>query len=84
MGETSILVGMPLGKRLFGSQMEDNIKMDLKNTSCMDARWMELAQDGVQWRYWAIGCYYHSVGSYIHYCRWWDLMVSRIAGIFTT
>jgi hypothetical protein len=29
---------------------KDNIKTDLRETACENVRWMELAQDRVQWR----------------------------------
>jgi uncharacterized protein with HEPN domain len=32
------------------SKLVDNIKMDLREIGCEDGRWMELAQDRVQWR----------------------------------
>lgn len=30
-------------------RLEDNINMDLKKTCFQDGKWMELAQDCVQW-----------------------------------
>jgi hypothetical protein len=31
-------------------QEEDNMNVGLRKTGCEDGRWMELAQDRVQWR----------------------------------
>jgi len=47
-----MLVGKPLGKRLFGRmrrRWEDTIEKDLRKIGCEDGRWMKLAQDTVQW-----------------------------------
>jgi hypothetical protein len=33
-------------------RLEDNIKLDLREIGCEDRRWIELAQDYVQW--WAV------------------------------
>jgi hypothetical protein len=41
----SILVGKPVVRK-----WDNNIKMDLREICCEDGRWMELAQDRVQWR----------------------------------
>jgi hypothetical protein len=44
--------GGPLGHRplLTLGRREDNIKMDLMEISCVTGKWMNLAQDRVQWR----------------------------------
>jgi hypothetical protein len=47
-----VLVGRPEGKRPLGrprSRWEDNIKMDFRETGNDGARWIQLAQDRVQW-----------------------------------
>jgi hypothetical protein len=52
-GVYRVLVGRPEGKRPLGRpgrRWEDNIKMDLKEIGIDGANWIELAQDGVQWR----------------------------------
>jgi len=35
--------------------------MDLREIGCEDGRWMELAQDRVQWRWLNLGFCYHRV-----------------------
>jgi hypothetical protein len=48
-----ILVGKPEGKRPLGRQRRrwvDNIKMDLTDTGRDGVDWMDMAQDGDQWR----------------------------------
>jgi hypothetical protein len=57
MGEKSnayrILVGKPEGKRPLGRprcRWVDNIKMDLTEIGWGDMDWIDLAQDGDQWR----------------------------------
>ena len=48
-----ILVGKPDGKRLLGrpgTQMEDNIKVDLRNAGCDAGDWIDLAQHRIQWQ----------------------------------
>jgi hypothetical protein len=48
-----ILVGNPEGKEPLGRQrrrLEDNIKMDLRETEWNGMDWMDLAQDTNQWR----------------------------------
>jgi hypothetical protein len=50
-----ILVRKSLRKRPFGRQKrrwEYNIKINAREAGCEDGRWMELAQDHVQWRLW--------------------------------
>jgi hypothetical protein len=45
-----MLIGIPLGKRLFGRPRRrccDNIKVDLREVDCEDGRWMELAGFGI-------------------------------------
>jgi hypothetical protein len=52
-GVYRVLVGRPEGKRPLGRsrrRWEDNIKMDLKEIGIEEANWIQLAQDGVQWR----------------------------------
>jgi hypothetical protein len=47
------LVGKPEGKRPLGSPTHrwvDNIKMDLREIGWDGRDWIELAQDGDQWR----------------------------------
>jgi hypothetical protein len=49
-----ILVGKPEGKRPLGRptrRLEDNIKMDLKQTGWGGMDWIDLAQDRDQWRF---------------------------------
>jgi transposase len=46
-------VGKPDGKRQLGRPRRtwvDNIEMDLRETGCGDVGWIDLAQDGDQWR----------------------------------
>jgi hypothetical protein len=57
MGEGRVIyrvfIGRPEGKRPLGRprrRWEDNIKMDLRETSIDGANWIRLAQDRVQWR----------------------------------
>jgi hypothetical protein len=48
-----VLVRRPEGKRPLGRhrrRWEDNIKMDLTETSVDGANWIRLAQDRFQWR----------------------------------
>jgi hypothetical protein len=48
-----VLVGRPEGKRPLGRprrRWEDNIKMDLREKGIDGAKWIQLAQDRVQWR----------------------------------
>jgi hypothetical protein len=48
-----VLVGMPEGKRPLGrprSRWDDNIKLDLREIGFDGAKWIQLAQDRVQWR----------------------------------
>jgi hypothetical protein len=52
-GVYSILVWRPKGKRPLGRRRrrwEDNIKIDLRETGIDGANWIQLTQDGVQWR----------------------------------
>jgi transposase len=52
-GVHSILIGRPEGKRPLGRprrMWEDNIKMDLREIGTDGAKWIQLAQDRVQWR----------------------------------
>jgi hypothetical protein len=45
------LVGKPKGKRPLGRRRwEDNIKMDLRVIAWDDISWIDLAEDGDQWR----------------------------------
>jgi hypothetical protein len=47
------LVGRPEGKRPLGRprrRWEDNIKINLREIGIYWANWIQLAQDGVQWR----------------------------------
>jgi hypothetical protein len=48
-----ILVGKPEGKRPLGrprSRWEDNIIINLRDVGWGDMNWIDLAQDGDQWR----------------------------------
>jgi transposase len=48
-----VLLGRPEGKRPVGRprrRWEDHIKMDLREIGIDGARWIQLAQDRVQWR----------------------------------
>jgi hypothetical protein len=48
-----VLIGRPEGKRPLGRPRrtcEDNIKMDLREIGIDGANWIQLVQDGVQWR----------------------------------
>jgi hypothetical protein len=48
-----VLVGRPKGKRPLGRprhRWEDNVKMDLRDIGIDGAKWIQLAQDRVQWR----------------------------------
>jgi transcription termination factor 2 len=48
-----VLVGRTEGKRPLGRprrRWKDNIKVDLRETGIDEANWIQLAQDGVQWR----------------------------------
>jgi hypothetical protein len=48
-----VLVGRSEGKKALGRprrKWEDNIKMDLRETGIDGAKWIQLAQDRVQWR----------------------------------
>jgi hypothetical protein len=52
-GVYRVLVGRPEGKRPLGrsrKRWEDNIKMDLREVGTDGSNWIQLAQDGVQWR----------------------------------
>jgi hypothetical protein len=52
-GVYRVLVGRPEGKRPLGRpkrRWEDNIKMDLRDTSIDEANWIRLAQDSFQWQ----------------------------------
>jgi hypothetical protein len=52
-GVYRVLVGRPEGKRRLGRprrMWENNIKMDLREIGIDGANWIQLAQDGVQWR----------------------------------
>jgi hypothetical protein len=52
-GVYRVLVGRPDGKRPLGRprrRWEDNIKMDLRKIGIDGSNWIQLAQDGVQWR----------------------------------
>jgi len=47
-----VLVGQPVGRRLFGRprrRWEDNIKMNLQEVRCGGMDWIELAQDRDRW-----------------------------------
>jgi hypothetical protein len=49
----TILVGNPEGKRPLGRpghRWVDGIKMDLREIGCDGMDWVDLAQDGDQWR----------------------------------
>jgi hypothetical protein len=46
------LLGKPEGTRPFGRprrRWENNVKIALKDTSCQNVDWIQLAQDRVQW-----------------------------------
>ena len=48
-----VLVGKPEGKRPLGRprrSWEDNVKMDLRKVGCDPGEWIDLAEDGDQWR----------------------------------
>jgi hypothetical protein len=48
-----VLVGSPEGKRSLGRpryRWEDNFKMNFREIGIDGANWIQLAQDGVQWR----------------------------------
>jgi hypothetical protein len=52
-GVYRVLVGRPEGKRPLGRPRrgwEDNIKMDLKEMGIDGVNWIQVAEDGVQWR----------------------------------
>jgi hypothetical protein len=52
-GVYRVLVGRPEGKRpLEGPRLrwEDNIKLDLREIGIDGTKWIQLAQDRVQWR----------------------------------
>ena len=52
-GVHKVLVGKPEGKRPLGRprrKWEDNIKVDLQEVGCGGMGWIELAQDGDNWR----------------------------------
>jgi hypothetical protein len=52
-GVYRVLVGRPEGKRPLGRlrrRWEDNIKMDLMEIGIDGSKWIQLAQDRVQWR----------------------------------
>jgi hypothetical protein len=46
--EHKFVVEKPLGKRR--RRWEDNIRMDLRETSCEDVNWIHLAQERDHWR----------------------------------
>jgi hypothetical protein len=51
-GVYKVLVGRPEGKRPLGRpkhRWEDNIKMDIRETGVDVVKWIQLAQDRVQW-----------------------------------
>jgi hypothetical protein len=51
-GVYRVSVARPEGKRPLGrprSRWEDNIKMDLRETGIDGAKWIQMAQDRVQW-----------------------------------
>jgi hypothetical protein len=52
-GVYRVLVGRPEGKRPLGRprrKWDDNIKIDLKEKGIDGAKWIQLAQDRVQWQ----------------------------------
>jgi hypothetical protein len=52
-GVYRVLVGRPSGKRPLGRprrRLEDNIKLDFRETGIDGLNWIRLAQDRVQWR----------------------------------
>jgi len=52
-GVFRFLVGKPEGKRPLGRprhRWKDNINMDLQEVGCGGMDWLELAQDGDNWR----------------------------------
>jgi hypothetical protein len=52
-GVYRVLVGRPEGKRPLGRprrRWEENINVDLKEIKIDGAKWIQLAQDRVQWR----------------------------------
>jgi hypothetical protein len=51
-GTYQILFFKPLGKWLLGRQRrwKDNIKLDLREESCLDGKWMKLPKDCVRWQ----------------------------------
>jgi hypothetical protein len=52
-GVYRILVGRPEGKRPLGRprrRWENSIKLDLREIGIYGAKWIQLAQDRVQWR----------------------------------
>jgi hypothetical protein len=52
-GVYSVLVGRPEGKRPLGRprrRWEDNSKLNLRERSIDGANWIQLAQNGIQWR----------------------------------
>jgi hypothetical protein len=52
-GVYRVLAGRPECKRPLGirrRRQEDNIKLDLRETEIDGANWIQLDQDGIQWR----------------------------------
>jgi hypothetical protein len=52
-GVYRVLVGRPEGKRPLGVHRrgwEDNIKLDVREIGIDGSNWIQLAQDGAQWR----------------------------------
>jgi hypothetical protein len=52
-GVCRVLVGRPKDKRTLGRPRRrwvDNIKLDLREIGIDGAKWIQLAQDGIQWR----------------------------------
>jgi hypothetical protein len=50
--DTVFMVRLPIKRKLGRPRRrwEDKIRIDLQKINCDDGRWMELAQDRVQWR----------------------------------
>jgi hypothetical protein len=58
-GVYRVLAGKPEGKRPLGRprrRWEDNIKMDLREIGIDGTKWIQLAQDTVQWRAFGEDC----------------------------